>query len=504
MTGAMTATSPPTTATAPTTTETDGEDAGNRPDFPPGFAWGAATAAFQIEGAAAQDGRTPSIWDTFCRVPGAVIGGDNGDVACDHFHRWPQDLDLMARLGLNAYRFSTSWSRIVPESGRIEPRGLDFYSRLVDGLLERGIQPWLTLYHWDLPQWLEDLGGWANRDIADRMTEYALALNDRLGDRVRHWSTLNEPWCAAYLGYAGGQHAPGRQEPQAAVSAMHHLLLAHGRTARALRAVDRHVTLGLTVNCTVSDPAHPWHPEDAPLARRNEMLLQGVFVEPALRGRYPDGAAEAYATAGATIPVRDGDLAEIAAPIDFLGVNYYNGGAVCAHSVPTDEALPTQAPVTRPTSPASVGLGRSTLVSRRLPRTAMDWEVQPDGLRRLLESLHRDYTGPAGIPLYVTENGAAFDDVVSPDGSVDDPERTAYVLAHLGAVADAVQAGADVRGYFVWSLLDNFEWAYGYAKRFGVVHVDFATQRRTPKRSALAYADVIRTGRLDRAGTVGS
>lgn len=485
-------------------TEETPEDAGNRPGgFPTGFVWGAATAAFQIEGAAAEDGRTPSIWDTFCRVPGAVVGGDHGDVACDHYHRWPQDLDLMSQLGLSAYRFSTSWPRIVPEPGRIEPRGLDFYSRLVDGLLERDIQPWLTLYHWDLPQWLEDLGGWARRDVADRMTEYALALHDRLGDRVRHWTTLNEPWCAAYLGYAGGQHAPGRQEPQAAVSAMHHLLLAHGRTARALRSVDRDVTLGLTVNCTVADPAHPWHPEDATLARRNEMLLQDVFIEPALLGRYPQGAAEAYATAGTTIPVHDGDLAEIAAPIDFLGVNYYNGGAVCAHPIPVEETLPTQAAVSRPTSDPSVGLGRSTLVSRRLPRTAMDWEVQPDGLRRLLEGLHRDYTGPAGIPLYVTENGAAFDDVVSPDGSVDDAERTSYVLAHLGAVADAARAGADVRGYFVWSLLDNFEWAYGYAKRFGVVHVDFATQRRTPKRSALAYAQVIRSGRLDEAGTVG-
>ena len=499
----MTATSPRTTDDARTGSEADGEPAGNRRSFPPGFVWGAATASFQIEGAAAEDGRTPSIWDTFCRVPGAVVGGDHGDVACDHYHRWPEDLDLMTRLGLRAYRFSTAWPRIVPEPGRIEPRGLDFYSRLVDGLLERDIQPWLTLYHWDLPQWLEDLGGWSNRDVADRMTEYALALHDRLGDRVRHWSTLNEPWCSAFLGYAGGQHAPGRQEPQAAVSAMHHLLLAHGRTARALRAVDRDITLGLTVNCTVADPAHPWHPEDAALARRTEMLLQEVFVEPALLGRYPEGAAQAYASAGVTIPVQDGDLAEIAAPIDFLGVNYYNGGAVCAQVVPDAEALPTQAAVSRVTSNPNVGLGASTLVSRRLPRTAMDWEVQPDGLRRLLGYLHRDYTGPAGIPLYVTENGAAFDDVVSPDGSVDDAERTAYVLDHLGAVADAVAAGADVRGYFVWSLLDNFEWAYGYAKRFGVVHVDFATQRRTPKRSALAYAAVIRSGGLGGAGTVG-
>jgi beta-glucosidase len=483
--------------TATVTSEQTAESSGNRPDFPPGFLWGAATAAYQIEGAVAEDGRTPSIWDTFCAQPGAVVGGDTGEVACDHYHRWREDLDVVAGLGLTAYRFSTSWPRVVPEPGRIEPRGLDFYSRLVDGLLERGVQPWLTVYHWDLPQWLEDRGGWTNRDVADRMTEYALALHDRLGDRVRHWTTLNEPWCSAFLGYAGGQHAPGRQDPQAGVSAMHHLLLAHGRTARALRSVDRGITLGMTVNCTVADPAHLWHPEDAALARRTETLLQGVFVEPALLGRYPAGAAEAYASAGVRIPVRDGDLAEIAAPVDFLGVNYYNGGAVCAHPSAEDEALPTQAAVTRPTSDPNVGRGDAYPVSRGLPRTAMDWEVQPDGLRRLLEGLHRDYTGPAGIPLYVTENGAAYDDVVLPDGSVDDRERAAYVLAHVRAVADAVRAGADVRGYFVWSLLDNFEWAYGYAKRFGIVHVDFATQRRTPKRSASVLSRVARTGRLD-------
>ena len=488
-----------TASTAPAAT---GEETPGDPGapFPPGFVWGAATAAYQIEGAAAEDGRTPSIWDTFARVPGAVVGGDTGDVACDHYHRWPEDLDLVAGLGLTAYRFSTSWPRVVPEPGRIETRGLDFYSRLVDGALERGVEPWLTVYHWDLPQWLEDRGGWTSREVADRMTEYALALHDRLGDRVRHWTTLNEPWCSAFLGYAGGQHAPGRQDPQAAVSAMHHLLLAHGRTARALRALDGTARIGLTVNCTVADPAHPWHPQDAELARRAEALLNGVFVEPAVLGRYPQVALAAFEEAGVTVPVRDGDLAEIAAPIDLLGVNYYNGGALCTRPPSPEEALPTQAAVTRPTSDPNVGRGPAYLVSRHLPRTAMDWEVQPDGLRRLLEDMHTRYTGPAGIPLYVTENGAAYRDVVGPDGTVDDVERTDYVLRHLGAVRDAVAAGADVRGYFVWSLLDNFEWAYGFDKRFGVVHVDFATQRRTPKSSALALARVARTGRLDAAG----
>ena len=475
--------------TATVTSEQTAESSGNRPDFPPGFLWGAATAAYQIEGAVAEDGRTPSIWDTFCAQPGAVVGGDTGEVACDHYHRWREDLDVVAGLGLTAYRFSTSWPRVVPEPGRIEPRGLDFYSRLVDGLLERGVQPWLTVYHWDLPQWLEDRGGWTNRDVADRMTEYALALHDRLGDRVRHWTTLNEPWCSAFLGYAGGQHAPGRQDPQAGVSAMHHLLLAHGRTARALRSVDGGITLGMTVNCTVADPAHLWHPEDAALARRTETLLQGVFVEPALLGRYPAGAAEAYASAGVRIPVRDGDLAEIAAPVDFLGVNYYNGVAVTGRPDGGPAASP-EANGMRTGNP-NIGSEWVEFVSRGLPRTDMEWEIQPDGLRRLLVRLHEEYGAPAGIPLYVTENGCAMPDVPDADGFVDDRGRVDYMRQHLEAVHDAIAEGADVRGYFVWSLLDNFEWAWGYEKRFGIVAVDYETLERTPKASALYYRDVI-------------
>jgi beta-glucosidase len=469
---------------------------------PTGVLWGAATAAFQIEGATHEGGRTDSIWDTFCRVPGAVVGGDTGDVACDHYHRWPADLDLMAGLGIGAYRFSTAWPRIVPAPGVIEQRGLDFYSRLVDGLLERDILPWLSLYHWDLPQWLEDRGGWASRDVVGRMTDYALAVHGALGDRVRHWTTFNEPWCTAFLGYAGGQHAPGRQEPQAAVSATHHLLLAHGQVTRALRAIDPTATIGLTVNTTVSDPAHAHHPEDAVAARRKEALLNRLFVEPVVLGRYPQEAVAAFTAAGTPLPVRDGDLELIAAPIDFLGVNYYTGGAVCAYPPSAAEAMPGEAAVTRPTSDPNVGLGEAYVVSRGLPRTSMEWEVQPDGLRRLLESLHTEYTGPAGIALYVTENGSAYDDEVSPDGSIDDAERTSYLVSHLTAVHDAIEAGADVRGYFSWSLLDNFEWAYGYAKRFGIVRVDFDTLERTPKRSALVYGGVARDGCLPEDGTV--
>lgn len=472
-------------------------------DLPDGFVWGAATAAFQIEGATHEDGRTDSIWDTFCRVPGAVVAGDTGEVACDHYHRWPADLDLMSELGLGAYRFSVAWPRIVPDaSGRVEQRGLDFYSRLTDGLLERGITPWVTLYHWDLPQWIEDRGGWTERDVVGRFTDYSLAVHGALGDRVKHWITLNEPWCSAFLGYAGGQHAPGRQEPQAAVSAVHHLLLAHGTAVQALRAVDGTASIGITLNMTVADPADPDRPDDVAAARRVDGQQNRVFVDPVLRGSYPEDVVEAFASAGTALPVRDGDLEVIASPIDFLGVNYYQGCSISARPPAPEERLPGEARVERRTSAPSVGQGDAYTVSRGLPRTAMDWEIQPDGLRRLLERLHTEYTGPAGIPLYITENGAAFDDEVGTDGEIDDVERTDYLVAHLAAVGRAVEAGADVRGYFAWSLLDNFEWAYGYAKRFGIVHVDFETLERTPKASARTFSATIATGSVPLGGTV--
>ncbi|WP_024287524.1 GH1 family beta-glucosidase [Cellulomonas sp. KRMCY2] len=470
--------------------------------FPAGFVWGAATAAFQIEGGVHDDGRTDSIWDTFCRVPGAVVGGDTGDVACDHFHRWPQDVALMADLGLGAYRFSTAWPRVFPEAGRLNQAGLDFYSRLVDGLLAAGVTPWLTLYHWDLPQYLEDRGGWAERDVVDHFTDYALAMHGALGDRVRHWTTFNEPWCAAFLGYAGGQHAPGRQEPQAAVSAAHHLLLAHGQATRALRAADPTATLGITFNTTVADPADPRDPADVDAADRIDALINRLFFDPVVLGSYPQTAIDSFAAAGTVLPVRDGDLEVISTPVDFIGVNYYQGNAMTAHAPDHAETLPTGAAVVRPTSNPNVGAADVHVVSRGLPRTAMDWEVQPDGLRRLLERLHADYTGPAGIALYITENGAAYDDEVGPDGAVDDVERTSYVVDHLRAVHQAIEAGADVRGYFAWSLLDNFEWAYGYAKRFGIVRVDFGTLERTPKLSGLTFAQAARTGRVPATGTV--
>lgn len=483
-----------------TSTQTLGQRATSA-DFPADFIWGAATAAFQIEGATHEGGRTDSIWDTFCRIPGAVLGGDTGDVACDHYHRWPQDVALMADLGLNAYRFSVSWARVVPAPGVVNTEGLAFYSSLVDGLLERGITPWVTLYHWDLPQWLEDRGGWADRGVVEEFVTYARAVHAAIGDRVRHWITLNEPWCSAFLGYGGGQHAPGRQEPQAAVDAAHHLLVAHGEATRALRAADPTATIGITLNVTVADPADPADPADVAAARLSQVMLNDLFLEPVLHGRYPSAALDAWEAAGLQPPVRPGDLETAAAPIDVLGLNYYHGDLMSATPPSPGRTLPAAPMGSRPTSPPVAGV-EAYPVSRGLPRTGLEWEVQPDGLRRVLVQIHTDHTGPAGIPMVITENGAAYPDVVGPDGSVHDPERTAYLLDHLRAVQQARAEGADVRGYFAWSLLDNFEWAYGYAQRFGIVRVDYETGARTPKSSALALSRVARSGRLPEAGSV--
>lgn len=470
--------------------------------FPSDFLWGSATAAFQIEGASRADGRTDSIWDTFCRVPGAVLNGDDGEVACDHYHRWPQDVALMADLKLDAYRFSISWPRIVPEPGVVNQAGLDFYSRLVDGLLERGVLPWLTLYHWDLPQWLEDRGGWTDRGVVQHFAELATIVHDALGDRVRHWTTFNEPWCSAFLGYAGGQHAPGRMDPQAGVSAAHHLLLAHGTSIRVLREKDPAALLGITLNMTVADPVDPEDPVDVRAAARAEAGFNHVFAQPIFDGTYPELALADYAAAGVQLPIEDGDLEIIRAPIDFLGLNYYHGDAYTGHEPAPGDELPGAAAVERPTRNPNVGLDDVHVVSRGLPRTAMDWEVQPDGLRRLLEAVHARYSGPAGVPLYVTENGAAYDDTVEPDGSVQDTERASYLLDHARAVHAALTAGVDVRGYFAWSLLDNFEWAYGYGQRFGIVRVDFDTLERTPKLSAREYARVAATRSVSARDTV--
>ncbi len=443
--------------------------------FPRDFLWGVATSAYQIEGAAAQGGRTPSIWDEFCDRPGAIHDGSSGEVAVDHYHRYREDVALMADLGVAAYRFSISWSRLVRPDGTVNPAGMDFYSRLVDELLAHRIRPWVTLYHWDLPTYLP--GGWTSRDTAARFAEYAALAHRGLGDRVPTWTTLNEPWCSAFLGHASGEHAPGRQEPGESLLVAHHLLLAHGLAVQALRA-EGAAEVGVTLNFTPVHPADPHREADVDVARRVDGLSNRLFVEPIALGRYP---ADIVADAGALWPsaaVHEGDLQIISTPIDLLGVNYYSGWAVRAGEHPV-----TPNPfVTAPTA---------TAASRGLPRTEMDWEVDPQGLRELLGWLHRTYTGPAGIWLAITENGAAYEDGDLVGDTVHDEDRIDYLRDHLLAALDAIGDGVDLRAYLLWSFVDNFEWAHGYAKKFGIARVD-ADLRRHPKLSARWFARVVR------------
>jgi beta-glucosidase len=459
-------------------------------EFPQDFLFGVATAAYQIEGAAHEDGRRDSIWDAFSRVPGAVVNADNGDVACDHYHRYRDDVAMMADLGIQTYRFSTSWARIRPDGGDVNPKGLDFYSRLVDQLLEKNIKPWLTLYHWDLPQALEEKGGWANRDTAYLFADYAASVHDVLGDRVDAWTTLNEPWCSSFLSYTGGEHAPGRQSVADGLAAGHHLLLAHGLATRQLRARDEKLQLGITLNLTVPDPVDPTSPGDVDAARRIDGQFNRFFLDPIFRGEYPADLLGDLEGLGLTENIRPGDLDIISTPIDALGVNYYHGEALSSEP-PAVAELSTAAPSERPKRspfPAAEGVHWHP---RDLPVTAMGWEVQPEGLTRLLTRVHREYTGPADVALYVTENGAAYDDQVSADGSVNDAERAEFLRSHLAAIQDAIEQGAPVGGYFYWSLMDNFEWAWGYDKRFGLVRVDYETLERTLKDSAIEYRRII-------------
>ncbi|MGY1827758.1 GH1 family beta-glucosidase [Blastococcus sp. SYSU DS0541] len=447
--------------------------------FPPGFFFGAATAAYQIEGAVQADGRGPSIWDTFSHTPGRTFQGHTGDVAAEHYTRYPEDVALMVELGLSAYRFSVAWSRVLPEgAGRIEQRGLDFYRRLVDELLENGVDPWLTLYHWDLPQALQDQGGWAARDTAARFADYAGIVHDALGDRVRHWSTLNEPMCSALLGHMSGQHAPGQRDPVAAARATHHLLLGHGLASRVLRDQGAE-SLGITLNFTPMTPASD-RPEDVDAARRLDGQQNRMFLLPVVTGAYPEDVVTDLAGAGAPLPVEDGDLETIAAPLDWLGVNYYFESTV-------------EVGVRDPEDPTSFIGGEGVVeLDPEGPTTSMGWGVSPAAFTRLLRWIGEQ---APGLPLVITENGSAWADEVAEDGGVHDPERIDYLVRHLAAVRAAVDDGVDVRGYFAWSLLDNYEWARGYAQRFGLVHVDYETQRRTVKDSGRVYADVIRRHR---------
>jgi beta-glucosidase len=430
--------------------------------FPREFIWGAAASAFQIEGATHADGRGESIWDRFCNTPGKVANGDTGEEACDHYHRWPGDLELMSSLGLGGYRFSIAWPRVQPDGrGPANSKGLDFYRRLVDGMLERGIAPLATLYHWDLPQPLQDEGGWASRDVVDRFTEYAQIVFDALDDVVGAWLTHNEPWVTSMLGYGHGVKAPGVQDWHQAYASAHHVLLSHGRVARAYRAGGGTGEIGITLDLTQVSG----EPE---AARRLDGHRNRWFLDAVLRGAYPADMLELYTERiGPFDFVQDGDLREIAAPIDFLGVNFYQPAVAHLDDGP-------------------LGVDE---VRADGPRTAMGWTVEPSSLTAVLLRLRRDY---GAIPLVITENGASFEDPpVDGQEVVEDPERVAYLRDHVAAVERAVAEGVDVRGYYVWSLLDNFEWEHGYDSRFGIVAVDFESQRRAPKRSALWYRDLI-------------
>ena len=444
------------------------------PIFPSDFVFGSATASYQIEGAVAEGGRLPSIWDTFSHTPGKVVGGDTGDVADDHYHRLDEDLDLMASYNLDAYRFSIAWPRIQPGgSGPVNPEGVAFYDRLIDGLLERGITPTATLYHWDLPQALEDAGGWPSRATAERFAEYAALCGAAFGDRITTWTTINEPWCIAYLGYALGVHAPGRRNLTDAFAAVHHVNLAHGLAVQALRAsASGSPQYSITNNLDTVRPASA-EPADVQAAALYRMLANEVWTGPQLRGAYPEGLFEVTAPVADWSWVRDGDLAVINQPIDVLGLNWYTPHYVRAATT---------------AGPGGLGLPLE-FVDLPGERTDIGWLIDDSGLEEMLVGLGRDFPG---LPIVVTENGAAYDDAVVA-GRVHDERRVRYLHDHIAATHRAMAAGVPVVGYYVWSLLDNFEWAEGYAKRFGITHVDYDTLVRTPKDSALWFAELART-----------
>jgi beta-glucosidase len=452
--------------------------------FPDGFTWGASTAAYQIEGAATADGKGPSVWDTFSHTPGKVRGGDTGDTACDSYHRYREDIALMASLGLRSYRFSISWPRVQPGGqGAVNQRGLDYYRALLDALGEQGIEATATLYHWDLPQELQDQGGWAVRATAERFAEYTALTAEALGDRVTRWITVNEPQVVANNGYRNGEHAPGLRDGAAAAAANHHLLLGHGLALRALRAAGA-ADVGITLDLNpvrVLGEAGSGELERARLV--TDAMANGLYLGPVLHGRYPEHAPEALRPPAHLIA--DGDLETISAPSDFLGLNYYS--PIFLRAGDPDDLRLNEVPA-RCEVPGVVEYRPG-----ELERTPMGWLVDPTGLHQLLVDVSRQ---APGLPLYVTENGCAAEDYVNPDGEVNDLERVKYLHTHLEAAARAIKDGANLAGYFVWSLLDNFEWGWGYQKRFGIVFVDFGTQRRIPKASAAFYANVVKANAI--------
>lgn len=435
----------------------------------PDFAWGAATSAYQIEGAVAEDGRAPSIWDTFAEKSGAIVGGDTAAIACDHYHRWPQDVALMKQLGLGAYRFSIAWPRILPDERTLNQKGLGFYDQLVDALLEAGLVPYPTLYHWDLPQRLQDGGGWATRNTAYEFAEYASVVAETLGDRVKFWTTLNEPYCAAWQGHLDGVHAPGQTDLTKAVHASHHLLLAHGLGVQAIRAAAPAAQIGIANLLSVCEPATN-REEDIAAAHRDDGHTNRWFFDPVYGRGYPADMIDVY---GVDIPIERGDLETMAAPLDWLGVNYYK----------------RQVTVADPSGPAPFA---RLVRPPKTPVTGMNWEIHPDRLEEALVRVHRDY---APRSILVTENGSAFPDVVTEDGHIHDSDRVAYLESHLAACVRAVRLGVPLDGYFAWSLLDNFEWGYGFSQRFGIVHVDYETQTRTIKDSGLRLSEIIQVHR---------
>ena len=441
--------------------------------FPADFLWGTATSSYQIEGAWQEGGKGESIWDRFAHTPGNVLGGHSGDVACDHYHRWHQDIALMKSMGLQAYRFSVAWPRILPQgTGDVNQEGLDFYSRLVDGLLAAEITPFITLYHWDLPQIIQDLGGWPSRQSVDAFVEYADVLSRCLGDRVKHWITHNEPWCAAFLSHQIGEHAPGWQDWPAAIKASHHILLSHGKAVPVIRANSVDSEVGITLNFTYFDAASE-SAADLALRRQADGYFNRWFLDPVCGRHYPADMVADYTAAG-YLPdglsfIKEGDMESIAAKTDFMGVNYYT------REIIRDEEAVEKAEQT-------------TFAAPRDEWTEMGWEVYPNGLYALLNRLHFDYRVPK---LYVTESGCSYSDGPDENGFIDDQRRLAYLRQHFVAAHDAIANGVPLAGYFVWSFMDNFEWAKGYAQRFGIVWVDFETQERVPKASANWYKEVI-------------
>ncbi|MBL8101463.1 MAG: beta-glucosidase [Anaerolineales bacterium] len=434
-------------------------------EFPHNFLWGAATASYQIEGAWDEDGKGESIWDRFSHTPGKIEDSSTGDVACDHYHRYEEDIALIRRIGLKAYRFSIGWARVLPQGrGKINLKGLDFYDRLVDSLCAANIEPFLTLYHWDLPQALQDEGGWENRDTCHAFADYTTVMVKRLGDRVKYWTTFNEPSVITYDGNLSGEHAPGIQDPRVAFQVAHHLMVAHGLGVQALRSTNPQVEAGIVLNLWMADPATN-SPEDIAAAETAWNRSETLFLDPIFKGHYPHAA---YELAGENMPaVKDGDMTLIAQKLDYVGINFYSRNLVSANGnidiVPGSEY------------------------------TEMGWEVCAPALRRMLNKINSDYDLP---PIYITENGSAFKDEVSADGKVHDPRRLDYLKQHFIQTHLAMQDGVDVRGYMVWSLLDNFEWGHGYSKRFGLIRVDYDTQQRTIKDSGEWYAEVIRTNQI--------